>query len=139
MLYMDMSIFVATLINGADTTRIQVWLSAQDKDALAISPWVVTELSSALAMKIRTKEITAAYRADALRAFATMKAAKFKLLEVGNSHFDAAAQFTDTLHGLRAGDALHLAIVSKAGATLCTLDKKFVDCCASSSVKVKLI
>lgn len=139
MFYLDTSVLVAALTNEADTPRIQKWLAAQDSEELTISPWVVTEISSALAIKLRTKEITAANRADALAAFATLRNITFKQLEINSRHFDAAAQYVDTLPGLRAGDALHLAVASKAGATLCTLDKKFVDSCATTSAKVELI
>jgi hypothetical protein len=44
---------------------------------------------------------------------------------VTEAHFKRAAQFaSDHKLGLRAGDALHLAIASDQGAILCTLDKR---------------
>jgi predicted nucleic acid-binding protein len=47
---------------------------------------------------------------------------------VTGGQFRAAAKFAD-LHdlGLRAGDALHLAIASEHGATIYTLDQRLAD------------
>jgi hypothetical protein len=47
MLYLDTSVLVAALTNEAETEAIQRWLGQQTGDELAISDWVVTELSSA--------------------------------------------------------------------------------------------
>ena len=103
---------------------MQKWLAAQAAGALAISAWVATEFSAALSIKLRTGDINATHRANALAAFATLCDESFTLLEVTARNFRAAALFADQAPlGLRAGDALHLAICAEHGAQLCTLDR----------------
>ncbi len=95
------------------------------KNSPSISDWVITEFSSALSVKLRRGEITSGDRARALNKFAEFTDASFAVLPVSSAHFRMAAQFADQYAlGLRAGDALHLAICSSHGATLCTLDKR---------------
>ena len=65
-LYLDTSVLVAALTHEAETTRMQQWLRDQAVATLAVSEWVVAEFSSALALKMRSRQITATNRADAL-------------------------------------------------------------------------
>ncbi len=59
--------------------------------------------------------------------FAQYTIESFKKFRVSPSHFRTAAQFADQYAiGLRAGDALHLAICASHGATLCTLDQRLL-------------
>jgi predicted nucleic acid-binding protein len=125
LLYLDTSLLVAALTNEAETNRVQRWLSEQAPEDLAISTWVVTELSSALSIKLRTGQIQLAHRADALTMFAQLRRESLTILSVSNAQFDAAARFADHHDlALRAGDSLHLAICADHGATLCTLDRR---------------
>ena len=123
-LYLDTSLLVAALTPESETARVQAWLGKQAPGSLAISEWVITEFSSALAIKLRTKQIGPPQRADALAMFARLMAESFTILPVSGSQFRTAARFVDHhALGLRAGDALHLAICVDHGATLCTLDR----------------
>jgi len=126
--YLDTSLLVAALTNEAATERIQTWLSEQNADDLLISDWVLTEFSSALSIKVRTRALTEGHRAGALAVFTQLMAESFTVIPISSAHFRTAAQFADQYAlGLRAGDALHLAVARESGATLCTLDRKLAE------------
>ena len=48
---------------------MQAWLAEQEPGRLAISDWVITEFSAALAMKLRTAKIEPTHRAEVLAMF----------------------------------------------------------------------
>ena len=124
-LYLDTSLLVAALTNEAETGRVQAWLGEQAADSLAISDWVTTEFSSALSVKLRSGQIEPLHRAEALAMFTRLSADSLAVLPISGSQFRTAARFADQYAlGLRAGDALHLAICADRGATLCTLDRR---------------
>ncbi len=140
MLYLDTSLLVAALTNENRTTEIQEWLGVQRLDPLAISDWVAAEFSSALSIKVRTGQIGLSHRADAFAAFTRLCRDSFAVLPVSRAQFRLAARFVDQYAlGLRAGDALHLAICAEQSSTLCTLDRRLGEGGSALGVKTMLL
>lgn len=140
MLYLDTSLIVALLTLEAHSDRADRWLAANRSSALTISEWVVTELAAALAAKLRLGRISAVMRDEALSAFDEMRQSSLLSLATGERHFALAARLAGYPDAkLRAGDALHLAMASYAGATICTLDKGMAEAAVYLRMPVELI
>ena len=140
MLYLDTSLLVAALTRETKTARVQAWLDNREPAELTISEWVVTEFSAALSIKLRTQEIEADDRADTLAMFAELCAESLAVLEISGLHFRTAARFADQhALGLRAGDALHLAICADHGGTLSTLDRRLSEAGSALGLRTTLL
>jgi uncharacterized protein len=140
MLYVDTSIMVAALSREARTADVQDWLGSRQAGELAISDWVITEFSAALSMKLRGGLLQAPERAEAMAVFAETVEASFHVLPVTGTDFRVAARFADQHStGLRAGDALHLAVAANHGARIRALDKGLVAAAEALGVSAALI
>jgi predicted nucleic acid-binding protein len=126
MLYLDTCVLLAVLTPEAHSAAA-VALLAQGPAPLAISSWGITELHSALGLKVRTKALSQMQAEAVLQRFERSLAPGLQLLELESQDFlNANACLRGWTTTLRAVDALHLAIASGRGANLCSLDAPFV-------------
>jgi uncharacterized protein len=140
MLYLDTSLLVAAYAYEPATDRALSLLANRRGEPLMISEWVKTEFAAAMSLKIRTKEIEPAYRARAQALFAEAVADSMEVAVVTSAHFRRAeALAAEYKAGLRAGDALHLAVASSNGAILCTLDKRLASAAKTLGEACRLI
>jgi len=116
MVYVDTSIAVALFVPEARTAEVKAWFAANAAPLVA-ADWIVTEFASALSIKERRGDL-AREDADAVwRAFTDLCGAGLRLVPVTRAAFAAAAELVrDVGSGLRAGDALHLAVAREVGA-----------------------
>lgn len=124
MFYLDTS-FVGPLFVQEDTTaRALAWLERNRQVPLLASPWLAVEFASSLARRVRMKDIDAT-TADALfERFADWQTERCQMLDATAGDFaNAAAAVRQYGSGLRAGDALHLALARNNGnLTVMTFD-----------------
>ncbi|WP_018876416.1 type II toxin-antitoxin system VapC family toxin [Thioalkalivibrio sp. ALE31] len=140
MRYLDTSVLVAALTREPRTEDMQNWLAAQGAGSLCISEWVLTEFSAALSMKVRMEILTPRERATVLGAFAALRESSLSTLPISSIDYHTAALFADDhASGLRAGDALHLAIAYNHGVELCSLDKTLVAAAEPMGVNATLL
>ena len=124
MQYIDTSVLVAYLVSETySELAIQTMRNAQRKP-LAISTWTETEFYSALGIKCRTQQITEKQYRDVQEHYLSIKP-NWVWLPVSDANYQMASHFLKHWQtGLRAGDALHLAIATHHNALLLTLDER---------------
>ncbi len=77
--YLDTSLLVPMLVREPGTPRVQAFLFAGATKALLISPWTITEFSSALALKERVRSISRQERRAAFTMFEKFAACGWSL------------------------------------------------------------
>ena len=140
MLYVDTSVLVCALTNEDRTEAVQDWLADQSPGELVISDWVTTEFSAALSVKARVQQLSPVQRAEVVATFSELVDASFVELPVSRTDLRTAARYADQHEtGLRAGDALHLAVAANHGARIRSLDRAMVAAAGSLGISAGLI
>jgi predicted nucleic acid-binding protein len=140
MIYCDTSLLVPALVPESASSRVQLWLEAQPESSLCVSPWVATEFSSAIALKLRHGALQSEHKSGILTRWRAMQADQLVVIPVPGDAFDLAARFCDmSVSILRAGDALHLAVASLGGHALATLDERMRERAAAVGVRVAVV
>jgi predicted nucleic acid-binding protein len=86
------------------------------------------------------KHLSVEQRASAVSLFTNLRVQSLAIAPVTREHFQAAARFADQSGlGLRAGDALHVAVAAGLGATLCTLDKRLAEASVALGVSPEMV
>ena len=139
MLYIDTCVLLAVLMPEVHSAVAAAFLE-EASTPLAISSWSVTELHSALGLKVRTKALSHAQAETVLQGFERSLAPGLLVLELEPQDCrNANACLCGWSTSLRAEDALHLAIASGRGATLCSLDAPFVAAAQQLGLEAQLL
>ena len=128
MLYFDTSFLVPLVRDEATSAKVERFMARLPVGQLAISHWTRVEFASLLGRDVRMAGLTseAAKRADAV--FEAVVEESFVVLLPEAGDFDLAKEYLSHHRtGLRAGDALHLAIAgNRRMEAIFSLDKTLV-------------
>ena len=131
---------IAFLTPEAITRAVRARFARFAPGETLLSDWLTTEVSSALSAKVRIGTLTLSQRATALAAYQRMFLDNHIVLSVTASDFRAAARFADRHDlGLRASDALHLAIATEHRSTVLTLDRRLHTACLALGHPVETV
>jgi uncharacterized protein len=136
--YLDTSVLLPTLIAGPATEAVYDCLGAYEPELL-ISDFAAAEVSSALSRLIRMSMLTDADASARLADFDAWRAAMSMPVDIGPSDARLAYIYVRRFDlGLRAPDALHLAIARRLDATLITLDRRLAIAAREMGIAVKI-
>ena len=119
-LYLDASVLVALFVEEPSTAQAQARLVGE---TLLISDFAATEFSAAIARRVRIGDMPASQAPITFQAFDSWvaRATSRVVQDVSDTpNADILVRRLDL--GLRAPDALHIAIARRLGATLFTFD-----------------
>jgi predicted nucleic acid-binding protein len=123
-LYLDTSVLVAILIKDPFTGRAYQYLNATTP-GLIVSDFAAAELASAVARRVRMRELTIAAARKAFITFDGLAPRTVERIETSPADIKNAEAFLRRLDlPLRAPDALNIAIARRMGASLMTFDDK---------------
>ncbi len=111
MLYLDTSVLVPLFVPEDASQTIRNWFDKQSQAELTISEWTCTEFMSAIGIKVRTGDLDQAQGAAVIQLFRQIAEDSFIILVPTKADFLLASEYLAQFGlGLRAGDALHVAL-----------------------------
>lgn len=114
MVYADSSCLVAMVAVESRTADVVQWLADHAPSAICSADWCLTEVASALSIKVRTGQLSRRLADAAWSEFENACNGLLTLVTVDSSDFVAAAQLCRLVDSdLRAGDGLHLAVARR--------------------------
>jgi uncharacterized protein len=128
MLYFDTSFLTPVFRKEATSNNIQKFLQEQPAGELAISHWVRVEFSSVLARDVRMGLLAPEAAVELDAQFETAVTRSFDVILPNGNDFDLCKHYLGQFAaGLRAGDAMHLAVArNRLAQRIYTLDKKLL-------------
>lgn len=125
MLYFDTSFLAPLILQEATSAEIERFMAKLPVGELAVSHWTRVEFSSLLAREVRMGGLRREAADEAQALFETIVAESFAVLSPNADDFNLAREYLGRYEtGLRAGDALHLAIAGNHRAeAIYSLDK----------------
>ena len=128
MRYFDTSFLVPLILSEVTSEPVSNFVDALPADELAVSDWTRVEYASLLAREVRLGGLDAGAAREAASRFDTLIKDSFHVLLPDRADFDRAREWLGHFEtGLRAGDALHLAIAGNRGAkAIYSLDKLMI-------------
>jgi uncharacterized protein len=136
--YLDTSVLLPTLIAEPATEAVYDCLGACEQELL-ISDFAAAEVASALSRLIRMAMLTDADASARLADFDAWRAVMSMPVDIGPSDARLASIYVRRFDlGLRAPDALHLAITRRLAATLITLDRRLATAAREMGIAVKV-
>ena len=123
--YFDTSFLVPLILPEATSAPIARFFQDLQAEGMAVSHWTRVEFSSLLAREVRMGGLSAEAACEADARFESMVKESFTVILPNSKDFDLAKEYLGRHEtGLRAGDALHLAVTKNHGAeAMFSLDK----------------
>ena len=117
MLYFDTSFLAPLILEETTSSAVEQFLSRLPVGTLAVSQWTQVEFCSLLGKEVRMGGLSPQAAGEASAAFDAIVAESFVVLLPTAQDFGLAKRYLGNYEsGLRAGDALHLAIAKDNGA-----------------------
>ena len=129
MIYIDTSFLTPYYIEEDTSDRVEDVIFNIPVDRLAISDWSQVEFASLLARRLRMGEITREMLREVMTVFDIELRESYAVFGVSRADFEVATRFwfQEGATGLRAGDALHLAIAyNRRVERILSLDRRLI-------------
>ena len=134
--YLDASVLVPLVVQEPSSPTVRAWFAAQSAEGAASSRWATVESASAIGNRVRRGDLTPAQGRQALDALERDLMPELDLADVAPADFDFARRAIGRFDlGLRAGDALHVAVALRIDAlVLVSLDRRLANAARAFSL-----
>lgn len=139
--YVDTCLLVSLFLQDEGYPAAERWLAGSVGDALWISHWGLLEFAGAVGLRLRRGELGPS-RAEAIhREQEEFRRDRLALLEPTGEDFLRARGWlrSEPSSGLRSGDALHLALASRAALALVSADQRLVQAAGQLGIPARLV
>ena len=138
--YADTCLLLSLFFHDSGTRAALAWLDEAGADTGVITPWTRTEFVSAAGIMARRGDISPTLHHEGLSRFDRFVTARLAVEAIETTDFDRAQYWIgDVRSGLRAGDALHLAVCARLNAQLSTADETLAKAASTVGVSVRTV